>query len=393
MNLNSKKNIVFVSISSDLYGSSKLLLTLVLQLKKINSIYNPIVCLPFEKGPLKQKLIEEGIEIIEMPVLKLTRAMIQTLGFGKFFKEYKDAKKILENRLEGREVLCIQSNTLATMFGSFYCFKNKTFHIIHIHEIMDKPWFIRYLFSLIQLIFANKLIFNSRATETFYLKTLKALKKKSVMIFNGVERDMPYLNQTEREQLRLDFYKAKKDDFLIGLIGRFNRLKGHKLLIEAFREVTLKHPNAKLCFIGSPPKGQEHYLEDIKQTIIKENLTLKTIFLPFQENIYRVIDTLDLVTVPSTEPESFGIIAVESMLSKKVVIASNLGGLSNIIKDKKTGLLFQVNNKNELVKSINNIIEDQGLKIFLEENGYKSAVQEFSVSNMLNKFLNVYNTI
>lgn len=393
MNLNKKKNIVFVSISSDLYGSSKLLLTLVLQLKKNKANYNPIVCLPFENGPLKQRLIEEDVEIIEMPVLKLTRAMLKTLSFGSFFKEYKEAKTILESKLNGREVLCVQSNTLATMFGSFYCFRKKTFHIMHVHEIMDRPWFVRYFFSFIQLFFADKIIFNSQATEKFYLKSLSFLKNKSVLIYNGIDRETRFLNSEEKEQLRLDLFQASNEEFLIGLIGRFNRLKGHSLLIDAFAEVNLKHPNTKLCLVGSPPEGQEHFLENVNQAIINKNVSSKTIILPFQEDIYSVIDTLDLVVVPSTEPESFGIIAVEAMLSKKAVIASNLGGLSNIITDQESGLLFEVNNKNELVKSINKMIEDKAQKHFLEENGCQHAKKHFSVSNMLNKFINVYNAI
>ncbi len=393
MNLNKKKNIVFVSISSDLYGSSKLLLTLVLQLKKNKANYNPIVCLPFENGPLKQRLIEEDVEIIEMPVLKLTRAMLKTLSFGSFFKEYKEAKTILESKLNGREVLCVQSNTLATMFGSFYCFRKKTFHIMHVHEIMDRPWFVRYFFSFIQLFFADKIIFNSQATEKFYLKSLSFLKNKSVLIYNGIDRETRFLNSEEKEQLRLDLFQASNEEFLIGLIGRFNRLKGHSLLIDAFAEVNLKHPNTKLCLVGSPPEGQEHFLENVNQAIINKNVSSKTIILPFQEDIYSVIDTLDLVVVPSTEPESFGIIAVEAMLSKKAVIASNLGGLSNIITDQESGLLFEVNNKNELVKSINKMIEDKAQKHFLEENGCQHAKKYFSVSNMLNKFINVYNAI
>lgn len=393
MNLNSKKNIVFVSISSDLYGSSKLLLTLVFQLKKRDTNYNPIVCLPFEDGPLKQKLIKEGIEIIEMPVLKLTRAMLKTLSFGSFFKEYKEAKTILESKLNGREVLCIQSNTLATMFGAFYCFGNSTYHVLHVHEIMDRPWFVKYFFSFFQLFFANKIIFNSKATETFYLNILRFLKKKSVLIYNGIDRDSEFLNSNQREQLRLELFQANKEEILIGLIGRFNRLKGHKLLIEAFKEVNFKHQNTKLCLIGSPPESQEHFLDDIKQIIKQENLTSRIIILPFQEEIYRIIDTLDIVTVPSTEPESFGIIAVEAMLSKKVVIGSNIGGLSNVIKNMETGLLFDVNCRSALVHSINTVVEDQNLKLFLEENGNKTAKREFSVNSMVNRFIKVYNTI
>ena len=273
MNLNNKKYIVFVSISSDLYGSSKLLLTLVLNLKKLSKVYQPIVCMPCEEGLLKDKLTSEQVEIIEMPILKLKRSMLKTLKFGTFYKEYKEAKKIFHDKLNGREIHCIHSNTLATMFGSIYCFRKSTFHIFHVHEIMDTPKLIKYFFSFIQLFFADKIVYNSKATEKFYINTLSALKKKSIMIFNGVERKNKPLDKNEALRIKKSLFQSDENTIHIGLIGRFNRLKGHKLLIDAFEAVRVERPNTKLCFIGSPPEGQEYFLEDIVELINNKKLS------------------------------------------------------------------------------------------------------------------------
>ncbi|WP_299223601.1 glycosyltransferase family 4 protein [uncultured Psychroserpens sp.] len=391
--MSNKKQIVFISISSDLYGSSKLLLTLVLQLKKLSKEFHPIVCLPYEEGLLKDRLIRENIEIVEMPVLKLKREMLKSLKFQQFFKDYKMAKKILHAKLNGRKIHCVHSNTLATLFGSIYCFRRNTVHLFHIHEIMDTPWYIKYFFSLLQLIFANKIVYNSNATERFYTNTIGLLKKKSTMIFNGVERLRPFLNNAQVLQLKSELFKSNADDILIGLIGRFNRLKGHKLLLEAFKTIHLNHPNVKLCLVGSPPDGQEHFLHDIKDKIEKEGMTSNVVILPFQEDIYSIIDSLDIIVVPSTEPESFGIIAVEAMLSKRIVIASNLGGLADVIDHNVTGLLFEPNNKEELTKAISKVIEDADLKKDLERKAYLKAKEKFSSESMTRKFISVYNAI
>jgi len=68
--MKSKKNIVYVSVSSDMYGASKVLLSLVMQMKRQSKEYNPIVCMPFEEGPLKDILISKGIHIIEIGPLR-----------------------------------------------------------------------------------------------------------------------------------------------------------------------------------------------------------------------------------------------------------------------------------------------------------------------------------
>lgn len=393
MSLNKKKNIVFVSISSDLYGSSKLLLTLITNLKNHSKTYHPIVCLPYEDGLLKDKLISQDVEVLEMPVLKLKRSMLKTLSFGSFFRDYRKAKSILNKKLDGRNIHCVHSNTLATLFGSFYCFRKPMFHVIHVHEIMDRPKVIKYFFSLIQLFFADKVVYNSRATENFYIKTLPALKKKSVMIFNGVERNKRPLSKTESLKLREALFQSGDNEILIGLIGRFNRLKGHKLLIEAFKKVHTKFQNTKLCFIGSPPEGQEHFLDDIVEYIENNEMTPLVTILPFQEDIYTIIDTLDIVVVPSTEPESFGIVAVESMLSQKAVIASNLGGLADVISHNETGILFEPNNIESLTDSILKLLEDKEYKELIELKAYQKAQEQFSSTSMTKNFISLYNSI
>ena len=154
-----KKNIVFVSISSDMYGSSKVLLFLVRRLKEESSVYNPIVCMPYEEGPLKEILRAEGIDMIEMPVVKLTRSMLKSFGVFTLAKEYFKAKKIFKKATKNLDIACIQSNTLATMFGGIYCFFRKKKHIVHVHEIMDRPKAAQFFFKNYLRFFANHIVF------------------------------------------------------------------------------------------------------------------------------------------------------------------------------------------------------------------------------------------
>lgn len=385
---NSKKNIVFVSISSDLYGSSKLLLTLVSKLHKETS-YHPIVCMPLENGPFKDELRRQGIEMIEMPVLKLTRSMLKSLKIGAFIKEYKEAKRIFENHIGDRKLYAIQSNTLATLFGSIYCFRRKIKHIMHIHEIVDRPKAVRYFFVFMLWAFAHKIIYNSNATAKFYNNILKRLRSKSVLIYNGVDRLRTSLTEEQIKTGRQEFF-GDQDIFIIGLVGRINRLKGHNTTLDAFSEVIKSNPQARLLFTGSPPDGQEHFLTDLQERIESMQLDHLVKIVPFQSDIYSVIDLLDILLVPSTEPESFGIVAVEGMLSKKAVIASNIGGLADVIEDEESGLLSIPGDPTSLKHQILRLIEDKDLRNKLEENGYARARSLFSSDKMLNEFEKFY---
>ena len=387
-----KKNIVFVSVSSDLYGSSKLLLTLVKGILESSEPFHPIVCMPLDDGPLKTALKELSVEIIEMPIMLLSRSMLKSFKVLGLRKQYKEAKAIFESQMKGRPIHVLQSNTLVTLFGAIYC-RNKDFpHVVHIHEIADRPWFIKHIFGWILSRYADHIVYNSDATQDFYTDLLPKLTKKSELIYNGVDRDRPILEQPEKDRIRKNILNAD-NELLIGLVGRINRLKGHKVLLESYKNIKEEIPNSKLCFIGSPPDGQDHFQEGVENRIEELELQNDIVLVPYQSEIYPIIDALDLLIVPSTEPESFGIIAVEGMLSNKAVIASNIGGLANVISDGEDGLLVPPSDPDSLGKAIKGLVENSELRTNIESNARQSAIDKFSTSKMIDKFIALYNSI
>lgn len=391
--MKSKKNIVFVSISSDMYGSSKVLLSLVMQMKKREAAYNPIVCMPYEPGPLKDILIKEGVLVIEMPVVKLNRSMLKSLKFFSLMREYFMAKKILKRQTKGMKIDIIQSNTLATLFGAFYCVFHRPKHIIHVHEIMDRPKVVSIFFKNVLRFLCDFVVYNSEATRDFYNGMAKSLTKKSTTIVNGVDRYETTISETEKEEIRDRLFEAKEAHFLIGLVGRINRLKGHHLLLEAFKEIASRYPGARLCYVGSPPPGQEEFLTNLRKEIAASGVQDRVAIIDFQDRIFSILESLDLIIVPSTEPESFGLIVVEAMLAKRAVIGADIGGISTIIKHEETGLLFRPNGTEELVAAITRIIDAPEEKKQMEERAFQNAMAVYSTDAMFDKFNQLYQEI
>ena len=90
--------------------------------------------------------------------------------------------------------------------------------------------------------------------------------------------------------------------------------------------------------------------------------------------------------MPSTEAESFGLVAVEAMLAKKPVVGSNLGGLSEIVINNETGLLFDPNSKEALLEALFKLIESPSLRSEFGEKGYERAIKEFSITKHVQQF-------
>ena len=308
-----KKNVLIINQSAELYGSDKALLEL---LENFPANFNPIVVL-HEKGPLTEKLNDLNIEIIETSVIKVKRGILN-IKFLLYlpFEVYKSFRNI-RNQLSGRKISLIHSNATSVFIGAFYSFFFRIPHIWHVHEIIEEPKRIARIYPSIINFFSKKIIFNSKATENHFISILPKIKKKGVLIHNGQKREFPYLNASEIINLRAKICPSiEHDTIIIALIGRISRLKGQKLLLKAFKGLVENFNNVHLLYVGSTPKGQEFYLENLNHKITTLNLNQKITIFPFTENIWPIYDSVDIVVVPSTEPESFGLVATEEKKKK-----------------------------------------------------------------------------
>ncbi len=383
-------NLLFIHQSGEMYGSDKTLLFLLKYLDKTR--FTSVVILPTE-GPLKIALENENIKVIIAPVLKLHRKMFSVKEIYNFLNDSKKAVSTMDILHKTHHFDIIYSNTLAVLLGINYARKRKIKHIWHIHEIIESPKLIKHFFlKLIQIKANTKIIYNSFATSKFW-NVNKIIARKSVVILNGLESIKESLPEKEIQRIRLDFFNANSHEIVIALIGRINSWKGQAILLEGFVELAKLNTNIKLVFIGSTPPNQDYLVADLQNKIAECNIIEKVAIIPFQENIADFWQSIDIAVVPSTEPEPFGLVAVEAMLAKKPVVASNHGGLSEIVVNNETGLLVEPRNVNELIIALQKLIENEELRKSFGQKGYEKAIKEFSVEHYTKKIEGIFDAI
>lgn len=384
------KNILFIHQSADLYGSDKTLLLLLKHLDKAK--FNPIVIIPLD-GPLKDELEKENIKVIIAPVLKLYRKMFTPGNLLKFFKEINLGITLLDELHKEYKFDLIYTNTLAALLGFIFARKRKIMHLWHVHEIIESPkLFTRLFCKLIQNKANTKIVYNSLSTQSFW-DINPEIKAKSTVIWNGLELPKESASTNEIKAIRENFFKANQEDIVIALVGRISRWKGQLFLLNVFNSLSKKHPNLKLVFIGSPPPNQDNFLENLNSDIQNFNLTNKVLVVPFQQEIFKFWQSIDIAVVPSTEPEPFGLVAVEAMLAKKPVIAANHGGVTEIVVNDETGLLFEPNNEDALYKALQQLIDNPQKRELMGIKGYQRATDTFSITTYVQNFENLFLTL
>jgi glycosyltransferase involved in cell wall biosynthesis len=284
-----------------------------------------------------------------------------------------------------RQVDLVHSNTIAVLGGALWAHRRRIPHLWHVHEIIKHPWVAAHLFPLLLRVFADHVMCNSKATYQWLFDAQASLKKKMSVIWNGVHAPTQ-MDENIVEELRCRF-RPGGSRLAIGLVGRINRWKGHNLLMDA---VDILHSRGvgdfSVVFMGSPPLGQETFEFELRQRIARSPMRDHILMQDFSSEIWPTYAALDIVCVPSTEPEPFGLVAVEAMALGKPVLASRLGGLTEIVVDGATGLTFNPRDANALAGALEKLLGDDAMRTRLGHAGKERFNAEFSVGKMQFRF-------
>lgn len=369
------KNILIIHQSAELYGSDNMLRLFLENIDRTK--FNPIVVLP-KDGPLKSVLENNNITVELIPVLKLYRKIITYKGALTFLRDYKTAKTKLKKLHAMYNFETVYSNTLAVLAGAFFSKRFKVKHVWHVHEIVKHPEIIAAIFPKLLKKYASVIVCNSLATQENILARIPALKSKTKVIYNGVT-DVWLSPETKNNSTAT---------LTVTLVGRISRLKGHQWTINALKPL-LKSNKVNLLFVGSPVEGQEEYLEQVETLILKNNLQHQIEIIPFTSNLKPIWNRTDIALMPSTEAESFGLVAAEAMLAGKAVIGSNLGGLKEIIVDNETGFLISPNDDKAFLNAVLILMENPNLLRQMGNKGRERILTHFSTSNYVKKLQEV----
>jgi glycosyltransferase involved in cell wall biosynthesis len=169
----------------------------------------------------------------------------------------------------------------------------------------------------------------------------------------------------------------------VGFAGQWVQRKGCVTLLEAWRIVRQSCPEAELWFAGSdklwkanaPTPGSEEVAQKTRNAASEGWLRIAGEFP--RANMPRFWNELDLAVVPSFE-EPFGLVALEALSCGVPVVASKVGGLTEIVVDGHSGLLVPPKEAEPLARALLTLLTDEPLRLRLAEGATRRAA-EFSV--------------
>ena len=217
------------------------------------------------------------------------------------------------------------------------------------------------------------------------------LKRETIKYFNIKKEiqtvpnfiDMSLYQQTTDEKTRSNF--AKKEEFLITHISNFRQVKRVRDVVKIFEKVNKEIPS-KLLMIGDGPERIK--AEELCRELGLEN---KVKFLGKLRVIEKMLAISDVFVLPS-ETESFGLVALEAMASKTVVISTNSGGISEVNIEGKTGFLSNVGDVDKMAEDTIALLKNSELLESFKRQALTHA-KSFSLKNVLPKYNAIYQSL
>lgn len=174
---------------------------------------------------------------------------------------------------------------------------------------------------------------------------------------------------------------------LVGIVARLHTVKGHRYFLEAAREVLLQRPDARFWVVGDGPC--RFALEGLAGRL---GIAGQVTFTGFVEDVRSLMADLNLLVISSLW-EGFGLTAVEAMALGVPVVATEVGGLPEVVLHGETGLLVPPANSAALAKSIAWMLDHPGATGEMAKKGGKAVREKFTAAVMARRTEELYRRV
>lgn len=222
----------------------------------------------------------------------------------------------------------------------------------------------------------EKVIAISQATREYLIKEEKIDLKKIEVIYNGIDANKFFVQEPKI---------FSREGLVIGSVGRLSKEKGHKHLIRACR--FLKNRDWQLILVGDGPLGRE--LKALVRYLAIED---KVRFVGTLDDIRPELAKMDIFVLPSVS-EGLSLAVLEAAAAGKFIIATNVGGVPEIVADKETGLLFKPKSIEQLLAHLNWADEHRELSAKMAGRLQRVVMEKFDINKIVKEYEKLYESI
>lgn len=264
----------------------------------------------------------------------------------------------------------IHGNIGGIIYILLYIIFNKKTKVIHTSHTSPKMEFGGLKRYILNYFYKRKKIIPvviSKENYIEYLKTYRIKEELLHLINNGVD--------TNKFKTNRNF---NGDTIRLGHIGRFEEVKNHKLIVEMYKELRKKN-NISLRLVGAGS-----LLNIIKEKLENE----KVVFIEETKKVEEELKLIDIFVFPSLY-EGLPLSLIEAMASGCVIVASDVGGIKDLIENGINGYKYKSDDLMAFVMKIQDLINNRNMMQEISNNNISKA-KLFSLDKMVNEYIKLY---
>lgn len=328
-------------------------------------------------GPLADEARNLGLRFLPLPFKKKYRPFVVP-----------GIRRILEKN----EIDILHTHGgIAGWFGRRAALKSKTRVIVHtlhgIHYLHYRNKALGYLCILLERRLSRRsdaVIFVSEADLKKGERHGLAPEAKRILIRNGIDvagfRETEILEKKKKELK----WMLKLDPPIVGTVARLHRQKGVIDLVQAAAEIHRSSPQAKIVVVGGGP---------LEQALRKKahQLGLERFFIMLEEraDARELLSLFDIFVLPSLW-EGLPLVLLEAAALGKPIVATNIDGVREVIREGETGLLVEPGNAGALAEAVLRLLRDRNFAAGLAERAKASIPSRFQLSRMVEETEQLY---
>lgn len=220
------------------------------------------------------------------------------------------------------------------------------------------------------------------------MRSFDVPENKIDVIYNGVVASKFEFDWTEEERKTWRSRFALPDEEIVMYVGRFVREKGIHVLLSAASAILARRPNAKFVIVGGGNRAQ------FESFVRWYGLSDKVLFTGFMSgrNLLQTYRVADVAVFPSLY-EPFGIVALEGMAAGAAVVASDAGGLREVVRHDETGTLHFAGDPASLAWAVLRVLDEPERTARLKENARACLRTDFDWANIATRTIDVYDRV
>lgn len=247
-----------------------------------------------------------------------------------------------------------------------------------------KNWLIYYTMEKIAAHWTDGLI--TMNEEDFNIAKKFNLRRKDAVFYVhgvGIDIDKYCINDEEKRKKLREELGFSEDDVLILTVAEININKNHKQVIDAIKALRDYYSNVYYLIVGTGEKEKE-----LKNYVLISNLGDRIKFLGYRKDIPEVLNAVDIFALTSLR-EGLPRAIMEAMAAGKPIVATNIRGNRDLVRDGINGYLVPVNDVEATAKAITKLAENTTLRTKMGEEGRK-IIQDYAIEKVLKEMDEIY---